>query len=372
MSTAQTGLLAAVPSQPLLGVPRSGLEAFFHRLGEPSFRASQLLQWVHHAGVTDFAQMSNFGLRLRSRLSGAAELLPARFSEEQRAADGCRKWLLPLAGGGAVETVFIPEQRRGTLCVSTQLGCALGCTFCATAQGGFKRNLSSAEIIAQVWRAHEALDAFSRGPPRRITNIVFMGMGEPLLNLEQLSAAVRLLRDDDAYGIPGRKLTLSTVGVVPMLDRLDASLQLALALSLHAPNDELRERLVPLNRRFPIAELLAACRRYLDRLGDSRRSITIEYTLIDGINDTPALAQDTARLLRGLRCKINLIPCNPIAGAPWRSSPPAAVAAFRQVLREAGYTVTVRSTRGEDIAAACGQLRGQVPGGIARRQELRA
>ena len=372
MSALRPEQLAAMPKRSILGEPRAGLEAFFHSLGEPPFRASQLLQWVHHAGVTDFAEMSNLGLCLRRRLSGAAALAPGAFTAGQRAADGCRKWLLELAGGGAVETVFIPEGRRGTLCVSTQLGCALGCTFCATGYEGFKRNLSSGEIIAQVWRAHEALDAFSRSPPRRITNIVFMGMGEPLLNLEQVSAAAHLLRDDDAYGIPGRKLTLSTAGLVPAIDRLDASLQLSLAVSLHAPNDALRERLVPLNRRFPIAELLAACRRYLERLGNPRRSLTIEYTLIGGVNDTPELARATARLLRSLRCKINLIPYNPIAAASWRRPTAGAVAAFGAVLRDAGYTVTVRATRGGDIAAACGQLRGRVPAATARRQELQA
>ncbi len=369
MVTSQpTELLATESSQSLLGVSRAGLEDFFHTLGEPSFRASQLLKWVHHAGVIDFAEMSNFGLRLRERLSSVAELLPSAFGSEQRAADGCRKWLLELSDGGAVETVFIPEERRGTLCISTQLGCALGCTFCATGYEGFKRNLSSDEIIAQVWRAHEALGAFSRSPPRHITNIVFMGMGEPLLNLEQLSVAARLLRDDDAYGIPGRKLTLSTAGLVPMIDRIDASLKLSLAVSLHAPNDNLRTRLVPINKHFPIAELLASCQRYLERLADPRRSITIEYTLIDSLNDTPELARATARLLRGLRCKINLIPYNPIASAPWRRPSASAVAAFRDVLRDAGYTVTVRATRGSDIAAACGQLRGKVP----QRRELRA
>lgn len=289
----------------LIGLDQAGLGRFFANLGEKPYRARQLLQWIHQRGVTDFALMSDLSRALRERLAEVAEIRPPRQIREQVSADGTVKWLLSESGGSAIETVFIPEENRGTLCISSQVGCMLNCTFCSTATQGFKRNLDAAEIIGQVWFAVQAL-AEERLGGRRVTNVVFMGMGEPLLNLNSVKPALSLLRDDLAYGLASRRVTISTAGVVPGIDDLSGGEEFALAVSLHAPDDELRSRLVPLNRKYPLAELMAACQRFVR--ARARRSITFEYTMIDGINDDRRHARGVVRLLNGLPCKINLIP----------------------------------------------------------------
>lgn len=341
----------------LLDLDRSGLADLLTQLGEKPFRADQLLQWVHARGCDDFAAMSNLSKALRERLGQQTEICGPEVNADQQAADGTRKWLLRLAGGSAVETVYIPETRRGTLCVSSQVGCQLNCSFCQTAQQGFNRNLTTGEIVGQMWLANRLL------PPhpvreKPITNVVFMGMGEPLLNFDNVVAAIRVLLDDLGYGLSRRRVTVSTAGVVPMIDRLREECPVALAVSLHAPDDALRDQLVPLNRRYPIAELLDACRRYV--AGDDRRRVTFEYTLLAGINDHPAQARALAKLLARVPAKVNLIPYNPVAGLPYTVSPPATVALFRDEVLRHGLIATVRKTRGDGIDGACGQLAGQV------------
>ena len=361
--------IGAAEKTEILGLSRSRLETYFASLGESSYRAEQLLKWVHHHAVTDFSRMTDLSADLRTRLAAGASITPPLFSQQRLSADGSCKWLMPIAGG-AVETVFIPDGARGTLCVSSQAGCSLNCTFCSTGRQGFQSNLEAHEIIGQVWRAHEALAAFLPGKNRRITNVVLMGMGEPLLNFDNTVAATDIMMDDFGYGIPGRRVTISTAGVAPAIVRLARVSRAALAVSLHAPDDVLRSELVPLNRKYPLADLLQACREYLDLLGSRRRTVTFEYTLLAGVNDSPAQAKEVARLLRRLPCKINLIPFNPFPGAPYCRPMPAAIAAFQEPLRRAGYTVTVRTTRGADIDAACGQLRGQVADRTRRSARL--
>jgi 23S rRNA (adenine2503-C2)-methyltransferase len=341
----------------LIGLDREGLERFFANLGEKPFRARQLLQWIHQRGVTDFAQMTDLSRALRDRLSVISEIVAPRVIREQVSTDGTVKWLLSEGGGSAVETVFIPEADRGTLCISSQVGCMLNCTFCSTATQGFKRNLTAAEIVGQVWFAVNAL-ADPRLGERQVTNVVFMGMGEPLLNLGAVRPALALLRDDLAYGLASRRVTISTAGVVPGIDELAHGDEFALAVSLHAPDDELRTRLVPLNRKYPLAELMEACKRFV-RV-HHRRSITFEYTMMDGINDSRREARGLVRLLNGLPCKLNLIPFNPFPGTPFRPSSPDAIYEFQKVTRAAGIVTTVRKTRGDDIDAACGQLVGKL------------
>ena len=344
----------------LLGMSREGLEKYFAALGEKPFRARQLLQWIYQRGVTDFAQMTDLSRDLRARLLERATIAEPRVLSEQCSADGTIKWLMSLPGGNAVETVFIPEADRATLCISSQVGCMLNCTFCSTATQGFSRNLSAAEIIGQVWLADR------RTPDRRISNVVLMGMGEPLLNLDQVRPVLELLRDDLAYGLAARRVTVSTAGVVPGIDELRQSPPIALAVSLHAPNDELRSRLVPLNRKYPIAELLAACKRYLAH-AKQKQSVTWEYTMIDGVNDAPELAHELRRVLAHVPSKINLIPFNPFPGTPFRCSSPERMKRFQDILREGGLIATVRKTRGDDIDAACGQLVGRVLSTSQRR-----
>ncbi|MFN2333161.1 MAG: 23S rRNA (adenine(2503)-C(2))-methyltransferase RlmN [Wenzhouxiangellaceae bacterium] len=344
----------------LLGLSREGLERFFAAAGEKPFRARQVLQWIHQRDVVDFDRMTDLSQALRAWLVEFAEIRAPSVLTQQESADGTVKWLMSLPGGSAVETVFIPEPGRGTLCISSQVGCMLNCTFCSTAMQGFSRNLSSAEIIGQVWLAKRALQ------DQRITNVVLMGMGEPLLNLDQVSPALELMREDLAYGLAARRVTVSTAGVVPGIDALRQGPAVALAVSLHAPNDALRNRLVPLNRKYPISELLAACKRYLvDR--QSKQSITFEYTMIDGVNDKPELARQLLRVIQGFSSKINLIPFNPYPGTPFRTSTPEAIAEFQDVLRRGGMITTVRKTRGDDIDAACGQLVGKVLSTSQRR-----
>ena len=353
----------------LIGLDQDGLKAFFARLGEKPYRARQLLQWIHQRGVTDFALMTDLSRALRERLEGCAEIRPPRMIREQLSDDGTVKWLLSESGGSAIETVFIPEESRGTLCISSQVGCMLNCTFCSTATQGFKRNLSADEIIGQVWFAVNAL-ATERLGQRQVTNVVFMGMGEPLLNLSAVKPALALLREDLAYGLASRRVTISTAGVVPGIDELAHGQEFALAVSLHAPDDELRTRLVPLNRKYPIAELMAACQRFV-RV-HPRRSITFEYTIMDGVNDQRRHAKGLVRLLDGLPCKINLIPFNPFPGTPFRPASDEAIYEFQKVTRASGIITTVRKTRGDDIDAACGQLVGKLLSPSERRRDVQA
>lgn len=337
----------------LLDFDQKGLQAFLVEIGEKPFRATQMLQWIHQRGLAGFDDMSNLSKALRANLAEIAEVRAPEIVFEQRSTDGTRKWLLQLDDGNRIETVFIPEEGRGTLCVSSQVGCALACTFCSTARQGFNRNLSVAEIIGQLWTAQRQL-----GETARITNVVLMGMGEPLLNFTNVVAAIHLMLDDFAYGLSKRRVTVSTSGVVPALDRLREVFDVALAVSLHATDDALRDELVPINRKYPIRELLDACKRYCGR--DGRRKVTFEYVLLDGVNDSSAQAKALVRLLSNVPSKINLIPFNPFPQTAYRCSSPEAIARFQGVLAAAGFTTIIRRTRGDDIDAACGQLVGKV------------
>lgn len=353
----------------LLDLDHDGLKAFFSGLGEQPFRATQVLKWIHQFGMDDFASMTNLSKQLRRRLAERAVVRAPEIVSERLAADGTRKWLMQLPDGNAVETVFIPEANRGTLCVSSQVGCALHCSFCATGHQGFSRNLTAGEIIGQVLQANRRLRPDPRGE-RVITNVVLMGMGEPLLNFDNVVTALRLLRDDNAYGLSWRRVTLSTAGLVPLIDRLRETCRVSLAVSLHAPDDRLRDELVPLNRKYPLAELMSACRRYAD--GDRQRRITFEYVMLDGVNDSLEQARALARLLAGIPAKVNLIPFNPFAGSRYRRTPPQRIDRFREVLLAAGIMTITRKTRGEDIDAACGQLAGRVLDRTRRRLRLAA
>ena len=343
----------------LLGMTLEQLEAFFLEVGEKRFRAAQIMKWIHHHGVSDFNEMTNVGKVLRERLAQVAEIRGPKVVHEQRSEDGTTKWVIRVDGGSCVEMVLIPEGARTTLCVSSQAGCALDCSFCSTGKQGFNRNLTAAEIIGQVWIASKALAKVKGTNYKTISNVVIRGMGEPLLNFDNAVAAIKIMMDDLGYGISKRRVTLSTAGVVPEIDRLREVTDVSLAISLHAPTDELRNELVPINKKYPIKELIAACQRYLKVMGE-RRVITIEYTLIDGVNDQPEQARQLAQLLRSLPCKINLIPFNPFPNTRYKRPPRKVVLAFQQILANAGYTATMRTTRGDDIDAACGQLVGQV------------
>ncbi len=341
----------------LLDLDRSGLERLVAELGEPRFRAHQLMKWIHHRGETDFAAMSDLGKGLRARLLEIAEVRPPLVLHEGHSQDGTCKWLLGMDAGNAVETVFIPDRGRGTLCVSSQVGCGLNCRFCATARQGFNRNLSTAEIVGQVFVAARRLGNVPHRE-RRITNVVLMGMGEPLLNFDNVVRAMNVMRDDLGYGLANKRVTLSTAGVVPMIDRLAEVCDVSLAVSLHAPDDELRSQLVPLNRKYPIEALLAACARYVR--ARPRSSVTFEYTLIRGVNDAPEQARALVKLMRRLPSKVNLIPFNPFPGTEFERPEEERIRGFQKILLDAGVLATVRRTRGEDIDAACGQLRGRV------------
>ncbi len=353
----------------LLNLDRAGLEAFFAERGEKPFRATQVLKWIYQYGVDDFAGMTNLSKALRERLAEVAEIRAPEIVSEHRSDDGTIKWALRLDSGNHIETVFIPEDDRGTLCVSSQVGCALECSFCATARQGFNRNLTTAEIIGQLWAANRAMQVRPR-EERVITNVVLMGMGEPLLNFDNVVRAMNLMQEDNAYGLSKRRITLSTSGVIPALDRLREVSDVSLAVSLHAPDDALRNELVPLNRKYPIAELLAACRRYLGEEGSRR--VTFEYVMLDGVNDSPEHARQLVKLMRRVPSKVNLIPFNPFAGSGYRTSPPERVEAFRQILMQAGIVTITRKTRGDDIDAACGQLAGRVQDRTRRTQRLQA
>jgi len=353
----------------LLGMTHSALREYFTGLGESPFRATQVMQWAHQHGIGSFEAMTNLGKLLRTRLNEIAELRAPAIHEDQLAADGTRKWLLGVDGINNIEMVFIPERDRGTLCISSQVGCTLNCAFCATGHQGFNRNLTTAEIIGQVWIANRLLRKDGTARDRRpITNIVFMGMGEPLLNLDNVVEAIEILRDDYAYGISWRRITVSTAGLVPLIDELKVRAPVSLAVSLHAPNDVLRDKLVPLNRKYPIAELLAACRRYIGE--DTRRRITFEYIMLAGVNDSPAHARELATLLRDVPSKINLIPYNPFPQGSFSRSDPSTIDRFRDAMMEAGYVTVTRKTRGDDIDAACGQLAGRFVDRTRRRERL--
>ncbi len=356
----------------LLELDREALAAFCEQLGEKRFRATQLFRWIHQRGASDFDQMTDLAKSLRQKLAGRACIAPMAVVSEQTSADGTIKWLFDVGGGNAVETVFIPEDDRGTLCVSSQAGCAVGCRFCSTGHQGFSRNLSTGEIIAQLWFAEHTLRKRFNLPDdkRVITNVVMMGMGEPLQNYSALVPALRMMLDDHGYGLSRRRVTVSTSGVVPMIERLRDDCPVALAVSLHAPNDALRDDLVPLNRKYPLHELLAACRSYLATA--PRDFITFEYCMLDGVNDTDACARELLALVAphgavhgrdvasGISCKFNLIPFNPFPASGLKRSPHERVMAFARILQDGGVVTTVRKTRGDDIDAACGQLAGEV------------
>ncbi|WP_334153225.1 23S rRNA (adenine(2503)-C(2))-methyltransferase RlmN [Tepidimonas sp.] len=347
----------------LLDYDLEGLAAFCERLGHKRFRAVQLFRWIHHKGVARFEEMTDLARDLRERLPAVARIQGLPVLTEQASVDGTIKWLFDVGDGNAVEAVYIPEDDRGTLCVSSQAGCAVGCRFCSTGHQGFSRNLTTGEIIAQLWYAEHELRRRLGASERVISNVVMMGMGEPLQNYGALVPALRVMLDDHGYGLSRRRVTVSTSGVVPMMDRLAQDCPVALAVSLHAPIDSLRDRLVPLNRKYPLHELLDACLRYLPAA--PRDFITFEYCMLDGINDTPQHAQELIALLRshagrGVPCKVNLIPFNPFPESGLQRSPRAAVKAFADRLNAAGLVTTIRKTRGDDIDAACGQLAGDV------------
>lgn len=358
-STPET-LAATAAKVNLLGLPEAKLVEFFVSLDEKSFRAKQVLKWIHQHGVDDFDEMTNVSKALREKLKAHAEIRGPEVIEQLDSTDGTRKFLIRVSGGSVVETVFIPEGERGTLCVSSQVGCSLDCSFCATGKQGFDRDLTAAEIIGQVWIAAKSFNQLSPGGPRRVTNVVMMGMGEPLLNFDNVVDSMNLMMEDNAYGISKRRVTLSTSGVVPALDKLGQYTDACLAISLHAPNDELRNELVPINKKYPIAMLLDSAQRYIAGLPDTHRRITIEYTMIDQMNDRPEHAHQLAELLKDVPVKINLIPFNPFSLSHYKRASNNAIRRFQTILMEAGFITTVRTTRGEDIDAACGQLAGTV------------
>jgi 23S rRNA (adenine2503-C2)-methyltransferase len=341
----------------LLGVTRAGLDAYFQTMGERPFRSVQLLKWIHQQRVTEFSAMTNLSKELRGQLEREATVALPEIETTRRSADGTIKWLVRVASDNCIEMVFIPDEPRGTLCISSQVGCALNCTFCSTARQGFNRNLSSAEIIAQVWLARAMLEP-NPGEQRAITNIVLMGMGEPLLNFDNVVDALELMLEDNAHCFARRRVTLSTAGVVPKIDALKERCPVSLAVSLHAPNDRLRDQLVPLNRHYPIRELLAACRRYVQ--ADPREKITFEYVMLAGVNDKRAHARELASLLADVPAKVNLIPFNPFPMSGYESSARQVIDEFREVLMAKNIMTITRKTRGDDIDAACGQLAGQV------------
>jgi 23S rRNA (adenine2503-C2)-methyltransferase len=359
--------------QNLLDFDLAGLTAWFAELGEKPFRARQVFHWIHQAGVADFAQMTDIAKSLREKLQQQAVVAAPAINYAHTSADGTRKWLFDVGPGGAggddqawrngVETVFIPEDDRGTLCVSSQVGCALECTFCSTGRQGFNRNLTVAEIIGQLWVAQHSLKAVPNRTTgeiaeRPVSNVVMMGMGEPLANFENVVTALGIMLDDHAYGLSRRRVTVSTSGLVPAMDRLAERCPVALAVSLHAPNDALRDQIVPINRKYPLAQLMAACRRYL--VYAPRDFITFEYVMLAGVNDAPEHARQLVELTRDVPCKFNLIPFNPFPDSGYEKPRAEAMRVFREILQDAGHVVTTRKTRGDDIDAACGQLAGKV------------
>ena len=343
----------------LMNLTRAQMREFFAELGEKPFRADQLVKWIYHFGEDNFDNMTNLNKKLREKLKSVAEIKAPEVAVEQRSADGTIKWAMPV-GDQQVETVYIPEADRATLCVSSQVGCALACTFCSTAQQGFNRNLTVSEIIGQVWRASKIIGNFGVTGVRPITNVVMMGMGEPLLNVANVVPAMEIMLDDFAYGLSKRRVTLSTSGVVPALDNLSKMIDVALAISLHAPNDELRDEIVPLNKKYNIKTLIDSVNRYLSVSNANHGKVTIEYVMLDHVNDHVEHAHQLAEVLKNTPCKINLIPWNPFPEAPYAKSSNTRIDRFQKTLMEYGLTVIVRKTRGDDIDAACGQLAGDV------------
>jgi 23S rRNA (adenine2503-C2)-methyltransferase len=356
----------------LLGLSPSKMTAFFNSIGEKPFRATQVLKWIHQNGVDDFDKMSNLSKSLREKLKLIAEIKAPTVIKQLDSIDGTRKFLFEIGAGNAIEAVYIPEGGRGTLCVSSQVGCSLDCSFCATGKQGFNRDLSAAEIIGQVWVAAKSYGQLDPKAERSVTNVVMMGMGEPLMNFDNVIDAMTLMMEDNAYGFSKRRVTLSTAGVVPQLDRLGKVTDASLAISLHAPNDELRNQLVPINKKYPIKMLLDSAKRYINGLEDNRRKITIEYTLIDHVNDRPQHAHELAELLEDVPVKINLIPFNPFNLVNYKRVSNNAMRRFQDILIQAGYTTTIRTTRGEDIDAACGQLAGEVNDRTRRSQRYQS
>ena len=359
--------MADVARANLLDLDRDGMRDFFAGLGEKPYRADQVMKWIYHRLESDFGAMTDLGKGLREKLPEVAVINPPKALLDKASSDGTRKGLLGMDAGNAVETVYIPEPTRGTLCVSSQIGCGLNCRFCSTGTQGFNRNLAASEIIGQVWHAAKQLGNVTH-QQRRITNVVMMGMGEPLLNFDNVVKAMSLMRDDLGFGLASKRVTLSTAGVVPMIDKLGEVADVSLAVSLHAPNDELRTQLVPLNKRWGIDELLDACARYAAR--KPRATITFEYTLMRGINDAPALAKQLIKLMRRLPAKVNLIPFNPFPGTQYERSDETVIRDFQTILLNAGVQAMVRRTRGEDIDAACGQLKGKVADRTRRHAEF--
>lgn len=342
----------------LLGFDRKAMQEFFVSLNEKPYRAEQLLKWIHVNGIQDFNAMTNMSKALRHKLAEIAEISLPQILFEKQAADGTYKWLFKLHDGNCIETVFIPEKTRGTLCISSQVGCILNCDFCSTGKQGFNRNLSTAEIISQLWIAVRKLSQKQGCHDHAVTNVVMMGMGEPLLNFANLIPALRLMLDDYAYGLSKRRVTVSTAGVVPAIYQLRDTMDVALAVSLHAPNDELRNQIVPLNKKYPLKELMGACKSYFK--DDNRRSITMEYVMLANVNDKPEHAKQLIKILDGVRAKVNLIPFNPFPHTTYQRSDMETIDCFRDLLMKAGFNTTIRRTRGEDIDAACGQLVGNV------------
>lgn len=343
----------------LLGLTRQKMIDFFADIGEKPFRAKQVMQWIHQYGVHEFDEMTNISKVLREKLKQIAIIQGPEIILQNISADGTRKWVMKMPGGSSIETVLIPEGDRGTLCISSQIGCALDCSFCSTGKQGFNRNLSTEEIVGQIWNAIASFENLDRQKDRPVTNVVFMGMGEPLLNFDNVMDAISIMMDDFAYSISKKRLTISTAGVVPAMDRMAKFTDASIAISLHAPNDELRNELVPVNKKYPIKMLLASLKNYLDQLSDKRKA-TIEYTLMAGVNDRKIHAQQLIELLKDIPCKINLIPFNPFPGSGYKKPSNQEVRYFQDLLIAGGYITTVRTTRGDDIDAACGQLVGQV------------
>lgn len=352
-----------------MGLDREAMEAYFASIGEKSFRASQVMKWIHQVGVSDFAEMTNLSKTLRAELAEQAVISVPEIISDDLSEDGTRKWLLRVPGKSAIEMVFIPEESRGTLCVSSQVGCTLSCSFCATGKQGYNRDLTTAEIIGQVWIAKHLLAKQYKTDQRIVSNVVMMGMGEPLMNFANVVSAMKIMQDDFCFGLSKRRITLSTAGVVPKIDELKQACPVSLAVSLHAPNDALRDELVPLNRKYPIKQLLDACNRYV---ADSARSrITFEYVMLSGVNDEPTHAHELAALMQTVPGKVNLIPFNTFEGIDYERSSNNRINRFRDILHDAGVIVTVRKTRGDDIEAACGQLAGDVMDRTRRAEKFR-
>ncbi len=349
----------------LLNYDLPALTEYFQQIGQKPFRAKQVMRWIHQAGASSFDEMTDLAKALRADLQQHAELAVPALMTAQESQDGTRKWLLDVGTGNGVETVFIPESERGTLCISSQIGCALECTFCSTGRQGFNRNLSAAEIIGQLWWANKAMGVTPKNE-RVISNVVMMGMGEPLANFDNVVTALSIMLDDHGYGLSRRRVTVSTSGMVPQMDRLKEVMPVALAVSLHASNDAVRDEIVPLNKKYPLKELMAACQRYLVKA--PRDFVTFEYVMLDGVNDKPQHARELLSLVKDVPCKFNLIPFNPFPNSGYNRSSNENIRVFREILQEAGLVVTVRKTRGDDIDAACGQLAGQVKD-KTRRQE---